>query len=204
MLCSGCPRSYHYECLDKEFRARSRGNMTFRCPQHQCIDCEQKTADSGGLIFRCRWCERGYCEDCLEWEKTELVGENLKEYELLGFPAVSQAFYISCPSCKDYHAEDSGTREFYEKMALQYDAQHAEALDEKALVAAVAEVAKKPILPPSRAESLTDATTLDCSGISTPQLGALDPTSASVSRKRKAKPEMLLATPSKRVRVTKA
>lgn len=177
--------------------------MTFNCPQHQCIDCEQKTADAGGMIFRCRWCQRGYCEDCLDWEKTELIGENLTEFELLGFPAVTQAFYIYCPSCKDHHSEDSETREFYEKLGLQYDAQHAENVDEQALVAAAAEVTKKPMLPPSRAESLTDATTLDGSGISTPQLGASDGTSTLNSRKRKA-PETFFATPSKRGSETKA
>lgn len=47
------------------------------------------------MLYRCRWCERGYCEDCLDWDKTELLGENLKEYEILGFPAVSQAYYVS-------------------------------------------------------------------------------------------------------------
>lgn len=178
--------------------------MAFSCPQHQCIDCEQKTADAGGMLFRCRWCERGYCEDCLDWEKTELVGENLKEFELLGFPAVTQAFYISCPSCKDQHSEDSETRGFFEEIAMQYDVQHAEAMDEQALVAAAAEIAKKPMLPPSRPESLTDATTLDGSGISTPQLGVSDHTSTSNPRKRKAAPETLLATPSKREREIKA
>lgn len=156
VLCSGCPRSYHYQCLDKGFKARSRGTINFNCPQHQCFDCEKKTADAGGMIFRCRWCERGYCDDCLDWDKTELIGENLQEFELLGFPTVTQAFYISCPSCADYQSENSCAREFYETMALQYDAQHAEAIEEQALVAAAAEVAKKPMLPPSRAESLTE------------------------------------------------
>lgn len=150
------------------------------------------------MIFRCRWCERGYCDDCLDWDKTELIGENLKEFELLGFPTVTQAFYISCPSCADYHSENSRACEFYEKMALQYDAQHAEAIEEQALVAAAAEITKKPMLPPSRAESLTDATTLDGSGISTPQLGTSDYTSTSNSRKRKAAPETILASASKR------
>lgn len=149
------------------------------------------------MIFRCRWCERGYCDDCLDWDKTELIGENLKEYDLLGFPTVTQAYYISCPSCAD-HSEDSDACEFYEKMASQYDAQHAAAIEEHALVAAAAAVAKKPMLPPSRAESLTDATTLDDSGISTPQLGTSDHTSISSSRKRKAAPETILATASKR------
>ena len=47
------------------------------------------------MLYRCRWCERGFCEDCLDWDTTELLGENLKEYEILGFPAVTQAYYVS-------------------------------------------------------------------------------------------------------------
>lgn len=172
--------------------------MTFNCPQHQCVDCEQKTSDAGGMIFRCRWCQNGYCEDCLDWDKAELIGENLKEFELIGFPSVSQAFYIYCPACKDHHAEHAGSREFCENMTIEYDTRYKEALNEQALVVAASELAKKEMLPSSRAESLTDGTTLDGSGISTPQFGASDQMATSSSRKRKPAPESILSTPSKR------
>lgn len=101
LMCSGCPRSYHYACLEPEFKAKSKGAM-FYCPQHQCVECvecDAKTTDAGGLIYRCRWCERGYCEDCLDWETAKLVGESLPELEMLGFGAVDQAWYVDCPSC---------------------------------------------------------------------------------------------------------
>ena len=174
--------------------------MNFNCSQHQCVDCEQKTSDAGGMIFRCRWCQNGYCEDCLDWDKAELIGENLKEFELLGFPSVSQAFYICCPACKDHHAEHAGSREFCEKMALEYDSRYQEVLNEQALVAAASEIAKKAMLPPSRAASLTDGTTLDGSGISTPLCGSSEQMVTSSSRKRQAAPQSFLTTPSKRLK----
>ena len=198
ILCSGCPRSYHYQCLDKDAKARSRGKMNFNCTQHHCFDCLQKTSDAGGMIYRCRWCERGYCEDCLDWDKTDLLGENLKEYELLGFPAVTQAFYIQCPGCTDHHCEDQDANKFCEARAIEIDAQHQSFLDEQALIAAAAEAAKKLAVPPSRAESLTDATTLDDSGICTPKFGSNDGIIASSPRKRKAAPNSFKPTPSKR------
>ena len=45
ILCSGCPRSYHYACLDRDFKSKSKGKMHFHCPQHQCADCEQNTTN---------------------------------------------------------------------------------------------------------------------------------------------------------------
>ena len=52
ILCSGCPRSYHYTCLDRDFKAKSKGKMHFHCPQHQCADCQQNTTDAGGMLYR--------------------------------------------------------------------------------------------------------------------------------------------------------
>ncbi len=208
MLCSGCPRSYHYACLDKDSKTRSKGKINFSCPQHQCADCEQKTGDAGGMLFRCRWCESGYCEDCLDWEKTKLIGENLKEFDLLSFGPVTQAFYICCPSCNDYHAQNHDAKEFCDNMAFQYDLEHEQFLKEQVLVTKDTEAATlkaaQPPSPPSRAESLTDATTLDTldnSGISTPQFRAMDHTIATHSHKRKV---TLNLTPCKRVKVAAA
>ena len=154
-------------------------------------------------MFRCRWCERGYCEDCLDWDKTDLVGENLTEYELLGFPAVTQAFYIRCPNCSDHHMEDHEARDFCENMALEYQEQHNELMAQKTDVDVVSaeEEFKKGLLPPSRDESMTDATTLDESGMSTPQvecLGAMLSSSHASKPKRKAAPGSFRAAPTKR------
>ena len=186
ILCSGCPRAYHYQCLDKEFKAAARGKMQFHCPQHECVDCQQKTSDAGGMIYRCRWCERGYCEDCLDFDKTTLLGDNLKEYDILGFPAVTQAFYMSCPACKDHLEQNQDAHTFCQNLAKEYDEQHKAMIDAK-FVAPILDEPKKAVGTPSRAESLTDATTLDESGISTPQ-ASLFLTLPSSKQKRKAAP----------------
>ena len=186
ILCSGCPRSYHYGCLDRDFKAKSKGKMHFHCPQHQCADCEQNTTNAGGMIYRCRWCERGYCEDCLDWDKTDLLGENLKEYELSGFPAVQQAFYIKCPNCHDHHLEDEKARKFCNREAGKIDKRYQKAVEEQALVAAAAAVTVKTTAPPTPAESWTSATTLESSGITTPRFAGLDDAASTGSRKRKA------------------
>ncbi|MCJ1314142.1 hypothetical protein MMC25_007822 [Agyrium rufum] len=120
-LCSGCPRSYHYQCLDKDFKKLSRGNMQFYCPQHQCADCTQKTGDAGGMIYRCRWCERGYCEDCADFDTTELLGDTLKEYLVLGFGAIDQAFYIKCANCVKEHSENLDSKAACDTLAEEAD-----------------------------------------------------------------------------------
>ena len=165
--------------------------MGFICPQHECFDCQSKTSEAGGMIYRCRWCERGFCEDCLDWDKTKLLGENLKEYQLLGFPAVKQAYYISCPSCSEHHKEDSEARTFCQQRAAEIDAQYEKYLGEQESEPSAAES------QPSRAESLTDATTMEWSGVSTPTIdltGAQSPG----RQKRKAAPSSFKATPTKR------
>lgn len=148
------------------------------------------------MIYRCRWCERGYCEDCLDWDKTDLLGDSLKEFELLGFSSVTQAFFIRCPCCFDHHAANPAERDLCESHAADYDFQYQITLDEKQ---ANEHAAGKPLMPASRAESLTDATTAQDSAISTPQLRAFDDNiHMSTSRKRKAAPDPLMTTPPKR------
>ena len=172
--------------------------MNFNCPQHECFDCRQKTSDAGGMIYRCRWCERGYCEDCLDWDKTDLIGDSLKEFELLGFPSVAQAFFIRCPCCVDHHTANPAERDLCESHAADYDFQYQIFLDEKQAIEDAA--GKLLMVPASRAESLTDATTAQDSTISTPHLRAFDNNiRTSSSRKRKAVLEPLLTTPPKRL-----
>lgn len=148
------------------------------------------------MIFRCRWCERGFCEDCLDWDKTKLLGENLLEYELLGFPPVVQAFYIECPSCHDHHEENPEAREFCANIAHEFEDKHREMFDNQVLD--VEEIKEHTMLPPSRAESLTDATTLDDSGISTPQFGGFEDATSTKKLKREAAQKAFQQPPVKR------
>lgn len=166
---------------------RSRTTMGFSCSQHQCWDCQQKTQDAGGMIFRCRWCERGFCEDCLDWDKTELIGDHLKEYELLGFPSVNQAFYICCPSCKDHHDSDPAARLFCANQAQEIDKQYEiMPAEQNAKMATVVTNLETPNST-SDTQSLTDASTIESSAVATPYC-IIDDGGASSKKKRKAAP----------------
>ncbi|KAF2020095.1 hypothetical protein BU24DRAFT_448449 [Aaosphaeria arxii CBS 175.79] len=100
MGCRSCPRSFHRACLTDEFQSRITALTGFYCPQHECCECGKKTADAGGLIFRCRWCEYGFCEDHVDWDAVELIGDNLPEFQMLGEDAPPGGFYIKCAYCK--------------------------------------------------------------------------------------------------------
>jgi len=150
------------------------------------------------MIYRCRWCERGYCEDCLDFDRTTILGDNLKEYEILGFPEVTQAFYISCPSCADHHAHDLTAKLFCDKKAKEYDTDYKRFVKSESAKAAMDEEDRKAMLAPSRAASLTDATTLDDSGLSTPLVESADGLNVATSRKRKVASSKPGFQPSKR------
>ena len=162
--------------------------------QPRVMNADSVNRVAGGMLYRCRWCERGYCEDCLDWDKTELLGENLPEYELLGFPAVTQAYYIKCPGCYDHHIETPEAGEYCKDQAAEIHARYEAMVEEQALVAAATQIAKKPV-PSTPVESLTDGTTLDnsSSGIRTPLLEEMPKTTS--SRKRKAAPQSFKQTP---------
>lgn len=171
--------------MDKDAKARSKSKINFSCPQHECHDCSQKTSDAGGMLFRCRWCERSFCEDCLDWDKTKLLGDNLKEYELLGFPAVDQAWYIKCPRCTEDHELNTDDLALCEGAAKEIDEKYNQFLEARASTAAAEEENLKVIKIPSRDESLTDATTVQTSGATTPGLGGTDASLTSAERKCK-------------------
>lgn len=109
--CKSCPRALHISCLasaqNKPRPSTNIGFSGFFCPQHRCADCSKTTADAGGLMYRCRWCPAGYCEDCLDWDNTRLVGDTLPEFEVLGEGAASGGFYVVCCAC----GEDGGDEE---------------------------------------------------------------------------------------------
>lgn len=79
-------------------------------------------------MFRCRWCPQGFCEDCLDWDKTELIGENLPEFEVMGEDSTTGGFYIKCPTCVDESEEQKAWVENKEK---EYKNQHDSWLQER-------------------------------------------------------------------------
>ncbi|KAG9229328.1 ISWI chromatin-remodeling complex ATPase ISW2 [Amylocarpus encephaloides] len=156
LLCEGCPRSYHYNCLPKGFQAKSKAWNGFRCPQHECADCAQKTSDAGGMLYRCRWCEHAYCEDCIDFEDTILIGDNLIEYEVLDYPEVPQAFYVQCHACTDNFIENPNNKVVCDLIADQALVEHEQKLNREDREAS------------TQPGSLTDATTTDTTGVNTP------------------------------------
>jgi len=182
--CQLCPRAYHYHCLEDGFKSKAKG-WQFNCPQHECVDCQQKTTDAGGMLYRCRWCERAYCEDCLDFDKTTLVGNNLLEYEVLGFPEMSQAFYITCPACNDHFEENPRDKQLCNVLAEEFRANHDRHFGDDS-------------------GSLTDATTIETPGVHTPIVIDDDEPSQRIlpTRKRKMK-NVTSAPPSKRERLSR-
>ena len=97
----------------------------FFCPQHHCCECEQKTNEVGGMLYRCRCCAKSFCEDCLDWDNTQLLGETLKEFELLGFNASTSIFYIKCSRCINEEAEQPLEHEAFTQFEAEINKQHA-------------------------------------------------------------------------------
>ena len=155
--CQLCPRAYHAECLDREYQSKAKG-WSFTCPQHRCFDCHQGTQDAGGMLYRCRWCERAYCEDCMDFDQTTLIGNTLQEYELLGYPDVEQAFYVQCASCTDNFKENPRNAKLCSNLAdgirLDYESRFGQLSRETS----------------TRAGSMTDATTIETTGMNTPMV----------------------------------
>ena len=156
ICCTRCPRSYHQDCL-----AQVNMHLSgFSCPQHECCQCQRKTADAGGMVYRCRWCPKGFCEDCLDWDKTTLIGDALPEYEILGFNAVDQAYFIRCPACSDKYEKYSDFKRFVDKQAAKFDDLHVQFLSH---------LEAKRLADTEHLEDMTDCMTLDTPGLSTPQ-----------------------------------
>ena len=186
--CQLCPRAYHFACLDREFQSKAKG-WQFNCPQHECYDCSQKTTDAGGMMYRCRWCERAYCEDCLDFEKTELIGDNLVEYELLGYPEMTQAFYIQCHVCTAHFEDSPKDKEYCRSLEEEFKAEYNRRFGDEREMS-------------TRAGSLTDATSIETPGVITPHVPYDDDVELmGSSKKRKMKGDGSLGGSFKRERL---
>ena len=122
--CKSCPRAYHFDCLDSHLKSKVKGFSGFYCSQHKCSECDKSTNDAGGLIYRCRWCPLGFCEDCLDWDQTELIGENLPEFELMGEESMPGGFYINCPTCVETIEENEEHKKWLQNKEKEYKDQH--------------------------------------------------------------------------------
>ena len=165
VCCQLCPRAYHLNCLDPEFQAKARG-WQFNCPQHECHDCAQKTTDAGGMLYRCRWCEKAFCEDCLDWDNTMALGDNLIEYELLGYPEIVQAFYIQCSSCTANFKHNPHDKKVCDDLADGFRVEHEKLFGKS-------QPMERDLS--TRPGSLTDATTIGTPGVHTPDVDDDEP-----------------------------
>jgi SWI/SNF-related matrix-associated actin-dependent regulator of chromatin subfamily A member 5 len=52
ILCNGCPRSYHPNCLGHAAGKTALKAWQWYCPQHNCHDCSKKASEAGDMIFR--------------------------------------------------------------------------------------------------------------------------------------------------------
>ena len=200
--CQLCPRAFHYACLDTEFKSKAKG-WQFNCPQHECSDCSQKTTDAGGMLYRCRWCERAYCEDCLDFEKAVLVGNNLIEYELLGYDEMTQAFYVQCHACTQHFEESPKDKAYCENLVKDFELEYERRVEE---MEREVELQLEPEMEremSTRAGSLTDATTVETPGANTPFVAYDDDLEylGSISKKRKMKTDGNMGGSSKRERL---
>lgn len=121
VCCSGCPRSYHNDCLSKEMQGKagvSSGN--FYCLQHECFDCTKKTTEAGGLMYRCRWWEKGFCEDCLQWDTARLIDESIPELEMLGYHT-NNGFFVDCHVCVRHWQSDPNDFQHMQKEKLRIE-----------------------------------------------------------------------------------
>ena len=163
--CQLCPRAYHYSCLERDFQAKAK-SWQFNCPQHQCYDCEQKTTEAGGMLFRCRWCERAFCEDCMDFDKAKLIGGALMELEVLGVGELQQAYWVQCHVCTAHFDEvptdkqlcDGLAAEWKETWERKFNIENATSATDIGLISEQS----------TRAGSMTDATTIETPGIRTP------------------------------------
>ncbi|KAI4246783.1 MAG: hypothetical protein L6R40_001812 [Gallowayella cf. fulva] len=120
-------------------------------------------------------------------QEVELIGDTLKEYELLEFPSITQAYYICCPSCTDHHRSDASARDFCTKQAMNIDKEYKDWLEVQDEQLTTIDAHNRPLQPHSDTFSMTDASTIDSSPVATPYC-ITDDGGTSSKKKRKAAP----------------
>ena len=108
----------------------------------------------------------------MDFDNTTLIGNTLQEYELLGYPDVEQAFYVQCSICTDNFKTNPRDAKLCGDLAdgirLEYESRFGELSRETS----------------TRAGSMTDATTVETTGMNTP-IVIDDDNEYTPSRKRK-------------------
>ena len=105
--CPSCPRVYHFKCVHQPASTVTKRTL---CPQHNCWSCHHTASGAGGLLFSCRYCHRAFCEDCLDWKKTTFIGDEISEFQALGFGPCRTSYFISCEHCNKSSESHSSKR----------------------------------------------------------------------------------------------
>ncbi|KAF9894683.1 hypothetical protein FE257_006573 [Aspergillus nanangensis] len=95
--CELCPRTFHATCVTATIKRYGMRKDAFICPHHNCFGCRKGATQAGGLLFACVDCQKAFCETCLDWSRTNLMGENPRHDAMGHMP--SNAFYIQCSAC---------------------------------------------------------------------------------------------------------
>ena len=66
------------------------------------------------MIYRCRWCEKGYCEDCMDWDTVNLINDSIPEFQMLNY-YTNNAWFVECQTCVEHWKQDSGDYDFVQK-----------------------------------------------------------------------------------------
>jgi len=125
----------------------------------------------------------------MDFDKTSLIGNTLQEYELLDYPDATQAFYIQCSVCTDHFNEYPSDFKLCSDLAdgirLEYESRFGAFTRES-----------------TRAGSMTDATTVETTGVNTPMvLDEYEHKQLDGTPLRKRKIEITLSTSAKRGRI---
>ena len=104
----------------------------------------------------------------MNWENTLLIGETLKEFDMLGFPEVNQAYYVECHRCVAYYQADKNARKIRDRRAMDIDKSHEEYFEEQCRAENQEEDIDRREDSISDIESMTEGPTLDNSALSTP------------------------------------
>lgn len=121
-----------------------------------------------------------HCEECLEWDNTNLLGDGLKEYRLVNYPFNNNAYYIECEHCVHEHNTNKNWAKMIDMMAEEFDEEYVdfiakeEAAKEKEAAKSCELAGALPFAGaavPSAPESLSDGMTIETPGIATPALG---------------------------------
>ncbi|KAL3709382.1 hypothetical protein TMatcc_003172 [Talaromyces marneffei ATCC 18224] len=98
--CTYCPRAYHEGCANQERNASKKNPFNNKvCPHHRCRKCGLTANNAGGLLLACTKCPGAYCIDCVDLDAIKSIGDNILEFEAIGYESPRYIHHITCGDC---------------------------------------------------------------------------------------------------------